>query len=355
MSDVAKWKVHGPVETLKTEFATWDPNQGDWQPSEHSSLISFRPDGKVSTSDAYNADGSVAHSRWLYDDAGRVIESHSWMNDGPIDKTQYFYDEAGRHIRTVQRSHDGTETDVELCSYDADGRKTRVQFLFPFEAGAECTTRNACGASTGYALEGTDSCYSAPGATTMTVTYNERNLPSQVLFHDANHRLLNRIVFQRDSEGRLLCEETHGSEVSPLQRILDHAAPERREAMAAMLQQIFGETFSRTTYVYDAEGRLAKRAHQMGNLGGDSTIYRYESHDHPVEETVEHRSREANLDEIGTVQYSSDRVTVQHNRLDYRYDAHGNWTERTVSFRLESEPEFQCSNIERRTITYHDA
>ncbi len=35
MSDVARWKVHGPVEALRTEFATWDLNQDDWQPVEH--------------------------------------------------------------------------------------------------------------------------------------------------------------------------------------------------------------------------------------------------------------------------------------------------------------------------------
>jgi hypothetical protein len=91
----------------------------------------------------------------------------------------------------------------------------------------------------------------------------------------------------------------------------------------------------------------------MGGLGGDSTTYRYDAHDDPVEETVEYRSREGSLDETGNVHYSSDRVIVQHNRFEYRYDAHMNWTERIVSFRPESEPDFQRSNIERRAITYY--
>jgi hypothetical protein len=34
MSDVAKWKVHGPVQTLKNEFATWDPDQDAWLPGK---------------------------------------------------------------------------------------------------------------------------------------------------------------------------------------------------------------------------------------------------------------------------------------------------------------------------------
>jgi hypothetical protein len=272
------------------------------------------------------------------------------MNDGPIDRTVYFYDEAGRHIRTMQLNHDGTETVLEVCSYDADRRKTKVRSLFPRESGSEC----GVGASTGYGIEGTDTAYGAPGAATMTVTYDENNLPSKVLFQDANHRPLNCVIFRRDSARRLLSEEMHQGERSPFQAIVDQAPPDRREEMAARLKQVLGETLSNTTYVYDAQGRLAKREHRMGSLGGDCATYRYDTHDHPVEETVEHRSREASFDEAGNVHYSSDRVNVQHNRLEYRYDAHGNWTERIVWFRPESEPDFQRSNIEHRAVTYHD-
>ena len=85
----------------------------------------------------------------------------------------------------------------------------------------------------------------------------------------------------------------------------------------------------------------------MCSLGGVCTTYRYDSHDDPVEETVEHRSREASFDEIGNVHYSSDRVNLQHNRLEYRYDDHGNWTERIVSFRSESEP--RLSALQHKT------
>ena len=201
MSDLAKWKVHGPVETLRTEFATWDLNRDDWQPVEHFTLASFRSDETISTSDSHVPDGSIAHSRWFYDDAGRVAESNSWMNDGPIDKTVYFYDEAGRHIRTTQLNHDGTQTVLEVCSYDADGRKTKIRFLCSREADSECGAGNACGASTDYGIEGTDTAYGAPGATAMTVTYDENNLPSKVLFQDANHRPLNCVIFRRDSAG----------------------------------------------------------------------------------------------------------------------------------------------------------
>ena len=252
------------------------------------------------------------------------------------------------------RSHEGTQTDLELCSYDAEGTKTKVQFLFPPEDAAECATGNACGSNMSYSIEGTDSSYGAPGAKTMTVTYDKHNLPKEVLFHDANHRLVNRVVFQRDSEGRLLIEEARGSEGSPFQAILDQLPPDRYEEMAARFQQVLGETISSITYTYDSEGRVVKREHRIGGLGGDSTTYSYDAHDNPTEETVEHRSREAEFDEAGTAHYSPDRVTVQHNRLEYRYDSHGNWIERVMSYRHETDPDYLRSNIERRVITYHD-
>ena len=41
-------------------------------------------------------------------------------------------------------------------------------------------------------------------------------------------------------------------------------------------------------------------------------------------------------------------------RFEYTYDAAGNWTERIASGRFDRHPEFQRTNIERRTITYYE-
>ena len=60
-----------------------------------------------------------------------------------------------------------------------------------------------------------------------------------------------------------------------------------------------------------------------------------------------------NQDDEGSLQNTPDKVIVQHNRFEYRYDAHRNWVERIVLIRPESNPEFQPSNIERRAIAYH--
>ncbi|MGA7856368.1 MAG: hypothetical protein WCA11_00460 [Terracidiphilus sp.] len=354
MSDLVKWKVHGPVKTLKSEFATWDRDRQDWQAAEHVTVASFHPDGTISSTDDHNPGGTIAHSRWLRDDAGRTIESHTWMNDGPIDRTVYAYDEGARLIRATHLGPDGTSTEVEVYSYDSDGKKTKVRLLPRNVADSECSASGSCGATTGYSIEGTDSAYGAPGASTMTITYDERNLPTKVSFHDANRHPLSYVILMRDNAGRLISEEFHQGEKSPFQNYLDDKAPpEERERLASLLDAVLGKGFSSTTYRYDARGRLMTREHRIGNLGGDFTTYRYGERDDPVEETTEHRTREASLDDAGNVQYSSDRINVQHSQLEYLYDAQGNWTERIVSIRPESEPHFQRSNIERRMITYY--
>ena len=343
MSDIAKWKLHGAVQTLRTELATWDLDQKDWQSAQGFSLISFHSDGTLNSQEIHNPDGSITNSRWHYGDTHRLTESISWSNDGPIGRTVYLYDEARRHIKTTHLGHDGTQTDSETCTYDGDGKRTKICFFGLHEG------------TVFYGIEGTDHSYGAPGATMMTTIYDEKNLPAKVLLQDANHAPLMDVIFVRDSAGKLLKEESHiGGE--PMYRdLLDKVPPKDREGLVATLKKAFGETFSSTTYVYDAHGRLVERMNRMGKVGESRMTYHYDDHDNPIEETTEDRNRETRDDENGTTQYTSDRLTVQHNRLEYLYDAHGNWTERIVSIRPEPDPLFQRSNIERRVITYHAA
>ena len=74
--DRAKWKLHGPVASLKSEFAEWDLEQHHWKPVKRFTVTSFRPDGAVTSTDDHN--GSIARSRFIYDPSGRLIECDSW-------------------------------------------------------------------------------------------------------------------------------------------------------------------------------------------------------------------------------------------------------------------------------------
>ena len=124
--------------------------------------------------------------------------------------------------------------------------------------------------------------------------------------------------------------------------------------MATLLAEVFAnQTFSTTNYVYDSKGRVVERITQMGNLSEDRTTFRYNDRDDLIEEIDEHQSRGANLDDHGVMQATDERSHTSHTRFEYQYDEHGNWTERIVSSRQDSQTDFRRSNVIRRTITYY--
>jgi YD repeat-containing protein len=347
MSDLAKWKVHGSVATLRVERATWDDEGQGWKPEPYFTETSFRRDGAISSTESHNPNGSIAHSQWLYDVSGRLTESDSWMNKEAPQRTLYIYDEGGRHIRTTYQKDDGTQTDLELCSYDAEGKGTKTRML-PVSA-----VHEGGAVSLGYSIEDTDMALGAPGATSMTTSYVGPDKPAKVILEDTNHNTVTEVHFVRDAQGRLQSVETLMGD-SQFKDFVDRGSPERREAMAAFFKQAFGDAFSRTTYKYDSQGHLIEKINTMGTMHEEHTTYGYDGvHDEAIEETTETRSRGATLED-GAIHYNPDTVSTQHNRFEYRYDTHGNWTEQIVSGQYDPSADFQRSNVERRTLTYYE-
>ena len=349
MSDLANWKVHGPVATLRTETAEWDADREDWKPARFFTVISFRLDGSITAMETHNPGGSISHSRWLYDSSGRLTESDSRMNDDPAKRILYFYDEAGRHTRTAELRADGSQTDLEISTYDGDGQETKTRFL-------PVTEQQSAGSgavSIGYSIEGTDMMLGAPGAASMATTYAAAGRPAKVILEDANHKPLRDVRFTRDASGRPLKIETLIGE-STFTDMADRISPDAREQAAGILRQIFGEAFSSTAYTYDSQGRVSEQTERMGTMSEGHTSYRYDDHhEEPIEEITETRRREANLDENGAIRYKHDTVSIQHTRFEYRYDEHDNWIERIVSTQFDPNADSRRSNIERRTITYY--
>lgn len=348
MSDLAKWKVHGPVYSLRTDFAEWDSTKQEWRPFRHFNSATFHRDGKLDEKRHYNPDGSIALDKCLYDGSGRLIETQFWVDDALSNQTLYSYDHAGRHVRTVCLSPDGTRQDTEASTYDSSGRKTTVRFLAHRESNPAVT----------YAIEGTDFSYGAPGAVTMTVAYDGRDLPEEVLFHDAQNDLVRRVIFVRDDAGRLLKEECQFGEAAAfpgLEAQAERSAPEGRAQAKAIMAQLFGpaQAFSTITYAYDERGLLIERSTRTGSLGEDRVTLRYDEHDNLIEETTVHESREFHPDDQGDLQITSERFHTQHSRFEYQHDEKGNWIERVVWVRAQPNSNLERSNIEHREISYH--
>jgi hypothetical protein len=268
------------------------------------------------------------------------------MNDEPRRRVLYAYDAAGRPSGAVDLAPDGTRREAETCRYDDDGRKTKVSFL----------AAHGTNAAISYAVEGTETAIGAPGAITSTVSYDDRERPAEVIFHDANETLV-RIVFSRDRDGRVLTEVVHFGGTTPFTNFppsVDEVPPEEHAKTTALLANVFADqTLISTSCAYDRAGRLMERVRRMGSLSEERTSFQYDDHDNPVEEISEDRGRSADIDDDGVLQLKAEEPRTQYARFDYQYDVHGNWTERVGWGRTDLQPDFQRSNIERRTFTYY--
>jgi hypothetical protein len=350
VSDLAKWNIHGPVHTLRTEFAEWDLTLERWQAVQHFTLNQFHPDGKIGESEFHNPGGSISRSSHTYDAKGRWQGTRFQMNDDPPGRMICSYDEHGRLTRVVSVDRDETERESEAYHYDQDGKKTKVYSIPELEP------------KTGfmYGIEGTAQLYGADGATTITTRYDEGGRPLELAFRDANQLVLRRVVFTRDSTGLLMKEEMHLCEGIPFPRMeseFENAPPGAREAAAATFANLFGPdaVMSSTTYTYDREGRQQERRTRMGELSDQRTTFRYDTYGNPIEQTNEYHFHEMQIDEEGNLLPANEGSHAQDVRFEYTYDARGNWTERVVWSRLHPNPNFQRSNVERREITYYES
>jgi len=337
----SSWNVRGPVETLRTESAEWDLATETWKAPWGFSMIRFRPDGKISETEYHNPDGSISRTLKLYDEAGRIRESRSHSNKTITGKQIWFYDDSGRPVRLVDVDRKGVERESELYRYDANGHQTKIVFLPKLEP------------NTGIDYSGfAETSYAAPGAATVTTVCDE------VLFHDVNHRLLQRLVITRDAEGRVVKEEMRLAGQIPfpgMPKELENASPEAHQAAVHAFQKLFGpdKPMMSTTYAYDQKGRRIERHMRMGDLGGHRTTFRYDDRDNAIEETTVDTTREMQIDNEGNLRSAKETSHIQLARFEYKYDAQGNWTERVVWSRLEPNPNYQRSNVERRQFTYH--
>lgn len=353
MSDLNRWEMHGPVRTLRTHFAEWNPDIGDWRPLKSRAVVTFRPDGQLSKSEYHNPDGSVVRHARVYTESGRLTEDQWWTNDVLTNRVLHTYGVDGRPASSIAVDADGTEREAELSRYDDVGRKTKVVFLRVPESNAASGSPSSGG--THYGVEGTDAAYPAPGATTNTTTYDERELPSEVSFHDANRALVCRVVFSRDRDGRVQSERLQFDRPGTLfgQAVDVNVPTDERESLAELLTAAFEDlTFSLATYAYDEKGRRRERVRRIGQLSEERVTFRYDDYDNPVEQVTVDLSRDMRIDE-GAVKIEDRPAQVQHIRFEYQYDAYGNWTERVVWQRIGPNTDERRSNIERRTITYY--
>lgn len=352
MSDLQGWQAHGPVRTIRRELAEWDAAGETWQPTRRRDLGTFLDDGRLNEAEFYNPNWSVARSRLLYDTHERLVETQFWTDDQPPTRTVRSYDEAGRYLSSVEIVGDGTAREAERCSYDSVGRKSKIQFL-PSNLQGDA-------ANVGFAIVGSEMAYGAPGATTLTTSYDDLERPIEAQFHDASHVLVRQVLFTRDHDGRLLTEECRFGGTSPFGAEMENqlgsgSAKDHAQMMAVLAAAYSDGTFSITTHEYDRKGRVLTTARRTDTISNDRSSFTYDDHDNVIEESLDTRTHDLSMDDDGSVREGKELAFAQRTRFEYRYDARGNWTKKIVSSCTDTSDDFARSNVERREFTYYEA
>src|SRR5262245_2708016 len=295
MRNVTAWKLRGPVHTLRTEHANWDDTHSNWFPPRGVSVISFRPDGQPSDEESHNADGSISRWNFQYDDNGRVLEEQWRKNDEPTFRIVHGYDADGRLAETYHVSNDGVSRLAEQHQYDETGRRTKVQFFEPARPDHPAL----------YGVDGSAAAYPAPGAVTCTTLCDERHLPYEATFRDADGVMVMRIEILRNDAGRVVHEVARYGEESPFLHGTPNMSPDERTQFSAILSQLFAEhVHAETTYAYDERGRVIEEVRRMGSLSEARTTRMYDDDDHddPIEMFSVDKRRGANMTESGGLQ-----------------------------------------------------
>jgi hypothetical protein len=252
-------------------------------------------------------------------------------------------------VRTLSIDSDGLERDCEVYSYSEDGGKTKLQFVPRLE------NPGASGAM--YGVEGAQQAYGAEGVATITTLYDHREQSREALFHNHTGALVLRVVLSRDGAGRLITEESRGADEPPFPfaQVLENTPPTERTETVAVLEQLFSphKAMWSTTYGYDERGRQITRSTVMAGISQARMTREYDGYDNPIREIEERTSGELVADARGNLQSENPKSFRHEVRYEYKYDSHGNWTERVVSVQYETNPDFQRSNVERREITYY--
>ena len=210
-----------------------------------------------------------------------------------------------------------------------------------------------------YGVEGAQQAYGAEAVATITTLFDDREQSCEALFHNHNGALVLRVVLSRDDAGRLIAEESRSGDEPPFPfaQVLANTPPEEETETMSVLEQLFSphKAMWSTTYGYDEPGRQITRSTVLAGISQERMTREYDEYDNPIREIEERTSGELVADESGNLQSANPKSFRYEVRYEYKYDSHGNWTERVVSVRYETNPDFQRSNVERREIIYYSS
>src|SRR6266550_3104489 len=294
---------------------------------------------------------------------GRLVKTASGKLGEPGTESVYAYDEAGRLLSITNSPEKGNRTDFR---YDEQGRKTTVQTFDPKTLQSRQNSMFG-----GSPWDAAQAGFGVSAGGNVTTIYRENDKPTEAQVHDAEGRIVSRVVRTYDANGRIM--EENQIQENPALLMVDKFSAEQRvelddkqlEAMnKAMKSMLSGRSGTGKTYTYDAQGRV-KEVRDRNFALDTVTTTGYNEHGDKSEERMTLTDNTAfpvgvaySMDENGTLipaTVSNTPSVPERPKLDvieyrYEYDQYGNWTEQTVIHRSESN---EYSTVRHRTLTYY--
>ncbi len=295
MTDREKAGLRGPVRTVRAE--TWFSGQAEACTDERA----FLEDGRLERRLYANSDGVGGLQEYRYDAQGLLI-TETWSSDHRVEVIRHEYDEAGRRIRTLSLGSDGIEKVTEEWQYQADGTAVQTRRFTPLPGAANSVSFDVPIA------EGSQLSVPVPGASRAETHFDAAGFAKDTVFFGTRGEQLSRVLYRRDTEGRLLNEWMESAYSSVQQRVM---------------------------YVYDEDGRRVEMFRDLGQLGSELVQTRYDEFGNPVAIEI-------------------DRTNGGHRflRSEYVYDNQGNWIEQVQRLSLERGTPEEPHCTVRRSITY---
>jgi YD repeat-containing protein len=293
MTDRERYHLHGPVHTLRIEFASIDPRTNDWAPPRQVPVFTFdrhgRQEGRVRDNDIVLTTFDERGLRTTVSSRGPAVRRQPGLEYGLGVDSDQSYD--------------------FLTRYDAHDRPVEILLR---NAEQKCVYRT-------------------------------------LLSYDDQDRLVREEV--RHGDALTNCSGTASPEPAGGHPPTEEELAASKAAIAALLRD---RVFSAREYVYDTRGRVAQLRERMSELSEATRTFAYDEHDNVIEDHYQGVFRDGHYDDDGTLTTSNEQAQESWSRYEYRYDEQGNWIEK-MSFRREvPDQNFHRSSVERRTIAYFD-
>lgn len=336
-------ELRGPVKSYVEETTHPPQPLGDDKQTPELKMwtrTEYDVEGHAVLRGSHNPGGSEWVTRYAYDPSGKLLKEATGMEGAPAAETAYHYDDMGR-LQSITNSRK-PESPITF-RYDAIGRKTKLQISLP-----EDYLPNV---SSGGFFESADRAPNLPGGGSATTIYDAYNRPIEVQTRDAKGELLSRTVRTFDNLGNVVEEKQTMDDATKMipaetqTRILassDVSLDDIRDQLTKFLGNR-GENWS-VAYSYDAQGRKARTTSRVLNHMQDTIQATYNDRGDVALEITQ------SLIDSGNGKAPETRNV--EGRYAYKYDDHGNWIEKKVSYRSSPDGAFISSAQTTRTLEY---